>query len=92
MENEYGSFGADEIDVEYMTHLKTVRKSFYDQESKMSTRDKAFFFGGGGGGGKEQQPKGKKGMPYTISLVTCCPHTALNNVMVHQATGNSTSL
>ena len=49
MENEYGSFGADEIDVEYMTHLKTVRKSFYDQESKMSTRDKAFFFGGGGG-------------------------------------------
>ena len=60
MENEYGSFGADEIDVEYMTHLKTVRKSFYDQESKLSTRDKAFFFGGGGVVGKEQQPKGKK--------------------------------
>ena len=65
MENEYGSFGADEIDVKYMKHLKTVRKSFYDQESKLSTRDQAFFFffGGGGGGGmvgKEQRPKGKK--------------------------------
>ena len=68
MENEYGSFGADEIDVEYMTHLKTVRKSFYDQESKLSTCDKAFFFFGGGVVGKEQQPKGKNGMPYTISL------------------------
>ena len=63
MENEYGSFGADEIDVEYMTHLKTVRKSFYDQESKLSTRDKAFFLGGGGVVGKEQQPKGKNGIP-----------------------------
>ena len=60
MENEYGSFGADEIDVEYMTHLKTVRKSFYDQESKLSTRDKAFFFGGGGGGGEGAKAKGKK--------------------------------
>ena len=60
MENEYGSFGADEIDVEYMTHLKTVRKSFYDQESKLSTRDKAFFFGGGGGGGEGATAKGKK--------------------------------
>ena len=59
MENEYGSFGADEIDVEYMTHLKTVRKSFYDQESKLSTRDKAFFFGGGGGG-EGATAKGKK--------------------------------
>ena len=59
MENEYGSFGADEIDVEYMTHLKTVRKSFYDQESKMSTRDKAFFLGGGGGG-EGATAKGKK--------------------------------
>ena len=70
MENEYGNFGADEIDVKYMIHLKTVRKSFYDQESKLSTRDKAFFFflGGGEVVGKEQQPKGKKGMPYTISL------------------------
>ena len=58
MENEYGSFGADEIDVEYMTHLKTVRKSFYDQESKLSTRDKAFFWGGGGGEGATA--KGKK--------------------------------
>ena len=60
MENEYGSFGADEIDVEYMTHLKTVRKSFYDQESKLSTRDKAFFLGGGGGGGEGATAKGKK--------------------------------
>ena len=60
MENEYGSFGADEIDVEYITHLKTVRKSFYDQESKLSTRDKAFFFGGGGGGGEGATAKGKK--------------------------------
>ena len=59
MENEYGSFGADEIDVEYMTHLKTVRKSFYDQESKLSTRDKAFFFGWGGGG-EGATAKGKK--------------------------------
>ena len=69
MENEYGSFGADEIDVKYMTRLKTVRKSFYDQESKLSTCDRPFFFGGGGRVvGKEQRPKGKKGMPYTISL------------------------
>ena len=60
MENEYGSFGADEIDVEYITHLKTVRKSFYDQESKLSTRDKAFFLGGGGGGGEGATAKGKK--------------------------------
>ena len=60
MENEYGSFGADEIDVEYITHLKTVRKSFYDQESKLSTRDKAFFFLGGGGGGEGATAKGKK--------------------------------
>ena len=61
MENEYGSFGADEIDVEYMRHLKTVRKSFYDQESKLSTRDKAFvFFLGGGGGGEGATAKGKK--------------------------------
>ena len=59
MENEYGSFGADEIDVEYMAHLKTVRKSFYDQESKLSTRDKAFFFWGGGGG-EGATAKGKK--------------------------------
>ena len=60
MENEYGNFGADEIDVKYMIHLKTVRKSFYDQESKLSTRDKAFFFGGGGGGGEGATAKGKK--------------------------------
>ena len=60
MENEYGSFGADEIDVEYMTHLKTVRKSFYDQESKLSTRDKAFFFWGGGGGGGRSNSQREK--------------------------------
>ena len=59
MENEYGSFGADEIDVKYMTHLKTVRKSFYDQESKLSTRDEAFFWRGEGGG-EGAMAKGKK--------------------------------
>ena len=60
MENEYGSFGADEIDVKYMKHLKTVRKSFYDQESKLSTRDQAFFLGGGVGGGGGAMAKGEK--------------------------------
>ena len=54
MENEYGSFGADEIDVKYMTHLKTVRKSFYDQESKLSTRDKAFVLEGAMAKGKKR--------------------------------------
>ena len=68
MENEYGSFGADEIDVEYMTHLKTVRKSFYDQESKLSTRDKAFFFGGGGGGGKAREEWGGL-VPFSFSSI-----------------------
>ena len=61
MENEYGSFGADEIDVKYMTHLKTVRKSFYDQESKLSTCDRPFFLEAGGGWwGRSNGQRGKK--------------------------------